>query len=230
MVNEGRLLLKLSVSSAIGSCTYLFCESRSPCSQSKSSYKDLVLYSCILFAYYVWFLTLVWWLPAGVRSIWIWPLQFEPRLITGLAALSAISVAAISTATRMGISKRIGFAMLGSVLWQVSGIYGKTLSVSEIALSEKITGYLGASRFFSSTNDIARSYGDRIGSLPFHVNTHPAGKVLLMKLLDQLGGFHAPSLWALLMVTAVCLIVPMSYKIARLLHVDRNKSALVASL
>ena len=229
MVHEGKLLLQLSVSCMIGACSYIVCSGERLFNGSERSSEGLRLYSCILFAYYVWFLTLIWWLPAGVRSIWIWPLQFEPRLVTGVFAIIAIAVSLLSTNTQISTFRRIGISMMGCLIWQVCGIYGKSLSIGEIALSEKITGYLGASRLFSSTYEIAQSYIDRIGLMPFHVNTHPAGKVLLMKLLDELDASHAPILWALVISICVCLIVPLSYKVARLLSFSKNHSALVGT-
>ena len=229
LVNEGRLLFKLSLACVVGSSTYILCTGERLLSNSSRKENGLELYSCILFAYYMWFLTLLWWLPAGVRSIWIWPLQFEPRLITGITALIAVCISLLSTRIQIPLNRRLCLATFGCILWQISGIFGKSLSIKEIALSEKITGYLGASRLFSGTSDIARSYGDRIGMMPFHVNTHPAGKVLLMKILDDISNTHAPYLWTLLIVSCVSLIVPLTYKISRLLIMGENQSSLVAT-
>ena len=59
LLHEGRLLFKLSLACVMGAVTYVLFLGERLLSQAKSLDKDLGLYSCILFAYYVWFLTLL---------------------------------------------------------------------------------------------------------------------------------------------------------------------------
>lgn len=163
------------------------------------------------------------------EELWIWPLQSEPRLITGSTAIIATSISLVSTIGKISIGIRLGLATLGCMLWQISGVFGKSLTLNEIAFSEELTGYLAAGRNFNNTSDIAQAYANQIGRLPFHVNTHPAGKVFLMKILDEIDSLNTPGLWGFLMVACVCLIVPLTLKISRLLLLDKSQSLLVAT-
>ena len=229
MLHEARLLFKLGILCFFGIVTYVFASGErlfSRVDQSKAT--GLEVYSCCLFAYFVCFLSLIWWLPPGVKSIWMWALQFEPRLITFmvLVAASGVSILAISRClTRL---VRLSLATLGCMLWQLGGVLGKSLSVQEIAESEKISGYLSASRLFTNTAEIAGSFTERIGTLPFHVNTHPAGKVFLMHILDSFNQAHTSKIWAIVIILAVSLIVPISFKISRLMNGSENESITAA--
>ena len=230
MRHEAILLLRLSVLCFLGIGTYIIASGEGLFSRVNREVTGLEVYSCCLFAYFVSFLSLIWWLPPGVRSIWIWALQFEPRIITILILAAAASIALIAIRESLTTFFRLLLATCGCVLWQLGGVFAKSLSVEEIAESEKISGYLSASRLFTSTSEIASNFGERIGTLPFHVNTHPAGKVLLMHILDSFSPEHTPEIWAIFIILAVSLMVPISFKISRLMGGSKSESATVACL
>ena len=229
MQHEGRLLFKLGVLCFFGVGTYILASGEKLFSRvDRPGATGLEVYSCCLFGYFVSFLSLIWWLPPGVKSIWMWALQFEPRLITFTVLVAAAVVSILAVNKNLTRFVRLSLATSGCVLWQLGGVLGKSLSVQEIAESEKISGYLSASRLFTNTAEIADSFTDRIGTLPFHVNTHPAGKVFLMHILDSFNQAHASKIWAVFIILAVSLIVPVSFKLSRLIDGSENESITAA--
>ena len=74
---------------------------------------------------------------------------------------------------------------------QVAAWLSQSVSLVQIYTLDKITGYYSASRVFESISDLFLRFNESLPGLPYHVVSHPIGKVLVFKLSSQV--FDAPT-------------------------------------
>ena len=181
---------------------------------------DASLYTALIF--------LAWWAPSGISSIWEWPLQFEPSAVAIAACTTAAIANFIGWQNRNNPKLLKLFAFTSCCFWQMGGAISKSLTISQILNSEKVTGYFSASKGFASVDEISREFVISLGTLPFHVNTHPAGKVVFFQLLNQSGTEDPSQIWStfILLMTALCPL--LTHKACRVLGLSLERSALAA--
>ena len=186
------------------------------------------LQECLNASLFISYLCIIWWAPSGIKSIWEWPLQFQP-------SFKAIAICLIATYTSMkGWANRASpklikfYAFVSCYLWQFGGAESKSVTIREILTSEKITGYLAASKRFDSITELSSQFVESLGSLPFHANTHPAGKVAFFKLLDQLGSQEPTHAWSLFIALTTALCPLLVHKACRSIGLSMDRSSVAA--
>ena len=174
--------------------------------RSSEALVECLIYSSFTVSAYIVFLYLIWWLPAGIRGVWVWPLQFEPNIDSVLpwsvASLSAFVVLLL----RWNIRRHrfgLGLTLLPvvSLLMQSAAWLSQSVDLIQVYTLDKITGYYSASLVFKSVSDLFARFNDLLPGLPYHVVSHPVGKVLVFKVASQV--FESPAdLFAVRLVVA----------------------------
>ena len=186
------------------------------------------LQECLNASLFISYLFIIWWAPSGITSIWEWPLQFQPSLKAIAICLIAAYISMRGWANRASPKLLKFYAFASCCLWQLGGAESKSVTIKEILRSEKITGYLAASKRFDSITELSSKFVESLGTLPFHANTHPAGKVAFFQLLDQLGAQEPTHAWSLFIALTTALCPLLVHKACRSIGLSLDRSALAA--
>ena len=175
--------------------------------QDSVSLGDCLINSSFVVSIYVAFLYVIWWLPAGIRGVWVWPLQFEPDIYSVAPWSIASLLAFLVIFSRWKIKgHRFGLGLMAlpvvSLSMQSAAWLSQSVDLIQVYTLDKITGYYSASLVFKSIPDLFARFNDLLPGLPYHVVSHPVGKVLVFKLASQV--FESPAdLFAVRLVVAV---------------------------
>ena len=206
-----------------------------PSWSSRPSLGDSLINVSFIISLYVGFLYLIWWLPAGIRGVWVWPLQFEPESYSFFPWLiSFVSISALLISRWKIERHRLDLALIilpvASALMQVAAWLSQSVSLIQIYTLDKITGYYSASRVFSSISDLFLRFNESLPGLPYHVVSHPIGKVLVFKLSSQV--FDAPgdlfAVRVVIVIVSSCSSLLVWHLAWRLWRIER--SALIAGV
>jgi len=140
---------------------------------------------------YVALLYWVWWLPAGVRGVWVWPLQFEPNTNSLVLLLLSLLIIFCLLITRWRYEfhrfRPVVLLMpVSCVLMQLAAACSQSVDMIQVYSLDKITGYYTASKYFLGIDDLLSRFNALLPQMPYHVVSHPVGKVFFFKISSSL--------------------------------------------
>jgi len=177
---------------------------------------------------YITLLFYAWWAPSGIKSIWEWPLQFQPSYLAMALIVLATATSIAGWRARLNPTRTKLYALISCLLIQLAGTESKSLTAREIIRSDKITGYLSASKRFDSISELSSKFVSQIGGMPFHVNTHPAGKVAFFNLTEQFQIQDPTIIWSMFILFTTALCPLLVHKSCRVLGLSLDRSAFAA--
>jgi len=152
---------------------------------------DRIVNIAFVSSLYIALLYWVWWLPAGARGVWVWALQFEPSTNSLVLLLLSLLLSCFLLITRWRYEfHRFSPALLlmpvSCALMQLAATCSQSVDPIQIYSLDKITGYYTASKHFLGIDDLLSRFNILLPQMPYHVVSHPVGKVLMFKVSSSL--------------------------------------------
>jgi len=199
MLNHANIalaLVSLALSCAAGLCLraviqHWFLRLHPVDSSSFDLSPDRLVNIAFVSSLYVAFLYWVWWLPAGVRGVWVWPLQFQPSTNSLVLLLLSLFLSCFLLITRWRhefhrFRPAILLMPVSCVLMQLAAACSQSVDLIQVYSLDKITGYYTASKYFLGIDDLLSRFNALLPQMPYHVVSHPVGKVFLFKVSSSL--------------------------------------------